>query len=122
MKIELKVTLHTNAPVQIGAVSDNLYETLRTAADCDITNLFPSDSDVNEVRIYVDHLPDSGGIDISEDGELHISDEDGEIVSWVSDEYEDESAIAAAMNAVHLYYILGPKALRRLIGKGVKRA
>lgn len=58
-------------------------------------------------------------IEFATDG-IYINDEHGEIVSWVEDEWiEDSEVVFAIANAIQLYYVIGPEALRRRIGRRI---
>lgn len=55
-----------------------------------------------------------------EDDHVTISDKHGEIAHWVSDEWEEDSTVTAAIaNAIDVYHTEGAKALRKLIGREI---
>ena len=55
-----------------------------------------------------------------EDDHVTISDEHGEIAHWVSDEWEEDSTVTAAIaNAINVYHTEGAKALRKRIGREI---
>lgn len=56
-------------------------------------------------------------IDVYEQG-IIISDDQGEIVSWVDDEWiKEPEIIPSILYAMKLYYEQGPETLRSIIGR-----
>ena len=60
----------------------------------------------------------NGHVDVFEDS-VHIYDEHGEeIVMWLEDEWiEDPSVTISIANAIRVFYVDGPDALKSIIGR-----
>lgn len=56
-----------------------------------------------------------------EDDHVTLSDKHGEIVHWVSDEWEEDPTVTISIaNAINMYHNYGADALRERIGKSIE--
>lgn len=93
---------------------DNVAVKCETCSEVLVDFDRPIPGDEQNIRI------EPGGVQV-EDDSVTIYDEHGEIVHWVSDEWDQDPSVTVAIaNAIKLYYEKGPSAIRKLIGKEVR--
>jgi hypothetical protein len=110
---DIAITLERLSPVD----TQEAFKELTLAFEGQGVIVAKSDAAWDEIHGMDEIVP---GVLLGGEESVHIVDDLGEVVMWEFSEFEDESAIVAAIHAVALTGLNGPVCIRKILGDSLK--